>query len=429
MSLAIALGGQSRRHGLSHSAGPLAGATPRGPSPGNRGGLPGVCTLKSRTLGADAHSEGGIVTGNDSDPTDNTTQPETPANPPASARRSLRRAAMEQVRAHGRIARVLALIAVAAVVGTAYIVGSPPTADVQRNSALFGVQSADGVVAMPAATAAGVPEPGKMVPAAAPTSALDGSSGIAGTVPTTDQGQVLTAAEAAQIVKTGQMTLEVNDIDAALTNAQSTIAKLGGYVDSSSRDGTGDQATASITFRVPVGQWDAALSALHKVGTKVLSEQTGSSDVTAQVVDLNARLTNLKTTEAALQAIMGRAIAIADVIAVETQLSNVQGQIEEITAEINQLKNQAAMSTLTVTFQLPAQTVTTQATQDWTIGNQIDQAGAALVRIGQGLATIGVWILIVVLPLSIAALLLFGILALGRRIFGRARRRDADAGA
>jgi hypothetical protein len=35
----------------------------------------------------------------------------------------------------------------------------------------------------------------------------------------------------------------------------------------------------------------------------------------------------------------------------------------------------------------------------------------------------------VVLPLSVAALLLFGILALGRRIFGRARRRDADAGA
>jgi archaellum component FlaC len=225
------------------------------------------------------------------------------------------------------------------------------------------------------------------------------------------------------------MTHEVNDIDAALTKAQTTISALGGYVDSSSRDGTGDQATASITFRVPVAKWDTALSSLHKIGAKVLSEQTGTSDVTAQVVDLNARLTNLKTTEAALQAIMGRAVAIADVIAVETQLSNVQGQIEEITAEINQLKDQAAMSTVTVVFQLPAQTVTTQASQDWTLGGQIDQAGAALVRIGQGLATIGVWILIVVLPLLLAGFVLFGILALGRRIFGRGRRRDAAAGA
>jgi len=134
---------------------------------------------------------------------------------------------------------------------------------------------------------------------------------------------------------------------------------------------------------------------------RFLSEQTGSSDVTAQVVDLNARLTNLRPPRPPCRRSLGRAIAIADVIAVETQLSNVQGQIEEITAEINQLKNQAAMSTLTVTFQLPAQTVTTQATQDWTIGNQIDQSRRGAVRIGQGLATIGVWILIVVLPLRL----------------------------
>jgi hypothetical protein len=292
------------------------------------------------------------------------------------------------------------------------------------------LQNAAGFAGAPAATAAGVPEPGKNLAAATPqTGPVARGAGVAGTTSTTAQDPALTAAAAVQIVKTGQMTLEVNDIDAALTKAQTTISALGGYVDSSSRDGTGDQATASITFRVPVAKWDTALSSLHKIGTKVLSEQTGSSDVTAQVVDLNARLTNLKTTEAALQAIMGRAVAIADVIAVETQLSNVQGQIEEITAEINQLKDQAAMSTVTVVFQLPAQTVTTQATQDWTLGGQIDQAGAALVRIGQGLATIGVWILIVVLPLLLAVFVLFGILALGRRIFGRGRRRDAAAGA
>jgi hypothetical protein len=370
------------------------------------------------------------VTGNDTDSTDNAIQPETGANPPASARRSIRRAAMAQVRAHGRLARVIGLVAVAAIVGAAYVVGGPPTAGAQRTSALLDTQANPGFAGAPATSAALVQEQGKSVPAAAPQpGTVAATPGVDGSTSTTAQDPALTAAEAAQIVKTGQMTLEVNDIDAALTKAQTTISALGGYVDSSSRDGTGDQATASITFRVPAAKWDTALSDLHKIGAKVLSEQTGTTDVTAQVVDLNARLTNLRTTEAALQAIMGRAVAIADVIAVETQLSDVQGQIEEITAEINNLRDQAAMSTVTVTFQLPAQTVTTQATQDWTLGSQIDQAGAALVRIGQGLATIGVWILIVVLPLSLAALILFGILALGRRIFGRGRRRDAAAGA
>jgi hypothetical protein len=369
------------------------------------------------------------VTGNDSDATDNTPQPETEGTPPADAHRSIRQATVAELRAHGRIARVLALVAVAAVIGAAYVAGGSPSAadhtvmDATEQSAVLAGGNAAVAAPVPAATAATLGAPTKngaiLAPAAAATTAVDGTSS------TTGQDQALAAADASQIVKTGQMTLEVTDIDAALTKAQSAISGLGGSVDSSSRDGTGDQATASITFRVPVGKWDSALSALHKIGTKVLSEQTGASDVTGQVVDLNARLDNLRTTEAALQSIMGRAVAIADVIAVENQLSNVQGQIEELTAQIAHLKDQAAMSTVTVAFQLPAQTVTTQATQDWTLGSQVDQAGAALVRIGQGLATMGVWCLIVVLPLAGAALALFLILALARRIFGRARRRSA----
>jgi hypothetical protein len=90
-------------------------------------------------------------------------------------------------------------------------------------------------------------------------------------------------------------------------------------------------------------------------------------------------------------------------------------------------RNPAAMSTLTVTFQMPAKTVTTQATNDWTLGNQIDQAGAALVRIGQGLATMVVWIAIVVVPLGLAALFLLGIWKLTRRILGRGRSSTAAA--
>lgn len=373
------------------------------------------------------------MTGNASDSTDNTTKPETGATPPPTVRHSIRHAAFSWLRAHNRMAGAIALVAVAAAIGAAYVVGGSPTdahlasSANTRSTALLAGNVSDGAVAMPAATAAGVQEQTKngaiLAPAAAATAASDGTSS------TTGQDQALTAAETTQIVKTGQMTLEVSDIDAALAKAQSAISGLGGSVDSSSRDGTGDQATASITFRVPVAKWDAALSDLHKIGTKVLAEQTGASDVTGQVVDLNARLANLRTTEAALQSIMGRSVAIADVIAVETQLSNVQGQIEVLTAEIANLKDQAAMSTVTVTFQLPAQTVTTQATQGWTLGSQIDQAGAALVRIGQGLATIGVWSLIVVLPLAAVALILFGILALARRIFGRSRRRSPAIGA
>lgn len=243
------------------------------------------------------------------------------------------------------------------------------------------------------------------------------------------QSQLLATIASNQIVKTGQLDLEVTDLDSAVSQAQSTIEGLGGSIDQSSRSGTDSDATASITFRVPVARWDDALAALRKIGSKVLSEQTSANDVTSQVIDLDARIDNLKTTETALQSIMARASAVPDVIAVENQLSDTQGQIEELTAQRDNLDNQAAMSTLTVSFTLPSQTVTAQATQDWTLGSQVDQAGAALVRIGQGLATIAVWILVVVLPIGLAILILLGIAAVGRRVLGRGRRRNAPAGA
>jgi hypothetical protein len=233
------------------------------------------------------------------------------------------------------------------------------------------------------------------------------------------------AVDASQIVKTGQLDLEVNDLNAALSQAKTAITSLGGTVDQSNQSGTGTDATASVTYRVPAAKWDDALTALHKIGTRVISEQTGATDVTSQVIDLNARIANLDATETALQSIMTRATAIADVLAVEAQLSDTQGQIEELTAERDHLANQAAMSTLTVTFELPSATVTAQATEDWTLASQVDQAGAALVRIGQGLATMAVWVVVVVLPLALGALILFAIFWVARRLAGRGRRRNA----
>jgi hypothetical protein len=296
------------------------------------------------------------------------------------------------------------------------VAGGPPSADATTLAS---------VAAPTAAPAVGAGS--DLSPLSGGTGAVD-QKALSG-VPTTDNGSVTGSASDAststvdttQIVKTGEMTLEVAGIDDAVGRAQTAIAGMGGTIDSSNRYGTDDNVVATITFRVPVAKWDEALTAMQKIGTKVISEQTSANDVTSQVVDLDARLANLKVTESALQAIMARASAIPDVIAVENQLSDTRGQIESLTAQDQVLKDQAAMSTLAVTFQLPTKTVITTATQDWTLGSQIDQAGAALVRIGQGLATIVVWLGVVVVPLGLALLILFGIWKIARRIRSRGR--------
>jgi Domain of unknown function (DUF4349) len=376
--------------------------------------------------------EGGTVTDNDTSAAQPGPQPSPIDYAPEMPRRSLRKEGMAALGRHKRTARSLGLVLVALVIGTAYVVGGPPSAAGNTNLSLAPL--APGRVQAGASAAADYMTSktydGTTVAGGAPqvdpaNGATTGQTKPAGNG--TDQSATVAAAEQTQIIKTGQISLEVADLDAAIGRSQTAISGLGGSVDSSNQFGTGDQVTATITFKVPAARWDEAVAALKAVGSKVLSTQTGTTDVTSAVIDLVARINNLQTTEAALQSIMARATVIADVIAVEKELSNVQGQIEELTAERDHLKAQAAMSTLTVTLQLPAKTVTTQATEDWTFSKQIDQAGAALVRIGQGLATMAVWLLIVILPVGLALLLVVGFLFIARRVLRRGHRGAAVA--
>jgi cell division protein FtsL len=375
--------------------------------------------------------EGGNVTTNDSDPQYDSPEPDMADAPDQHRPLSGVAGTLRRIVRRGSVRAALAAVAILALVGGAYVIGSP--AGTAGNSGhvdlLYAVPAASSApaVRMGASQGAGsVSDQSGSIAAQGDgtTTKLAPDAGNGGVPPAPDQLAQLTTIEAAQIVKTGALSLEVADIDQSTTLAKAAVAGLGGTVSQSNRSGSGDYLTASITFRVPSARWDDTLTALHKLGSKILSEETNSTDVTSQVVDLDARLDNLKRTEAALQAIMDKAVLMADVLAVQDQLTQTQGQIEQLTAQRDHLTNQAAMSTLTVTFQLPSKTVTSQAAQDWTLSGQIDQAGAALVRIGQGLATIGVWLLVVVLPIGLAALFLLAIVALLRRIFRRGKRTD-----
>ncbi len=220
------------------------------------------------------------------------------------------------------------------------------------------------------------------------------------------------------IIKTGSLVLQVEGIDAALTAASQQITALGGYVSGSERNGDDESDQASVTFRIPAASWEQALTGLRSLGTKILGERAATEDVTAQVVDLGARIRNLETTETALQGIMDRAVDIEDVLSVQTQLTTVRGQIEQLAAQKVHLEAQAAMSTLTVTFSLKPDPVLASSEQ-FDPATQVDQAAASLVGILQAIATAGIWFAIVWLPILVALAILFAIGAFVLRRFRR----------
>jgi len=138
------------------------------------------------------------------------------------------------------------------------------------------------------------------------------------------------------------MEAEVTDVAATIDSARVAVVGLGGYVAGSDESNTNDKRAAAITYRIPATRWDDAIVALRGLASKLVTEHTEASEVTAQVVDLGARIANLRSSESALQAIMTRAQKIPDVLAVQQQLSDVRDQIERLTAQRDDLQKRAA---------------------------------------------------------------------------------------
>jgi len=276
------------------------------------------------------------------------------------------------------------------------------------------------IAACGASAAAPMAAPAAASAAAADLSRSGAVNGAGGEEPASG-GEVTSGAPDPQdllIIKTGTLSLQVTGLDAAVETATQQITALGGYASGSNREGDGENATASITFRIPAARWDAALAGLRHLADKVLAERSGTEDVTRQVVDLGARIKNLEATERALQSIMDRAGQIKDVLAVQAELTKVRGDIEQMTAEKQHLEEQAAMSTLTVTFALKPNPVLTSQ-QQFDATTEAERASASLVSVLQGVATAGIWFAIVWLPILVVLGILGGI---GFLVVRRVRR-------
>ena len=236
-------------------------------------------------------------------------------------------------------------------------------------------------------------------------------------------GQVA-AVDDAKIIRTGTMAIEVSDVGNALRVARDSIVGLGGYVGASTTTNDGDKPSAEITYRIPAAKWEAALDILRGLNgltKKVVTEHTEAVEVTSQVIDLQARILNLRASETALQGIAAKATKISDVLEVQAQLTQTRGEIETLTAQLKDLNDRAGYATLTVQFNVPVLAVEV-AQQNWEPTTVVDEAAATMVSVLQGLATAGIWFAIVWLPILLIIGLVAGIVVFIARRLGYGRR-------
>lgn len=231
-------------------------------------------------------------------------------------------------------------------------------------------------------------------------------------------------ADTLQVVYTGSLQLVVADLPTALAKAKTAVAAVGGYIGASMETTTNDQPVAVMTYRIPSANWDDTVASLRGLATSVVAEQTQASEVGGQLVDLEARIRNLRASETALVAIAQSTAKVSDLLDVQAQLTDVRGQIEVLDAERARLADQVSYGTLVVTFGL--ETVAVQQTaKGWDPGKDVDAAAATLIEIGQTLARAAIWFAIVWLPLLVVLAVVLLLVRWGARRWMPKRRTAA----
>jgi hypothetical protein len=158
-----------------------------------------------------------------------------------------------------------------------------------------------------------------------------------------------------RIVRTATVDLEVGKdrLNDTINRATEVVTRAKGiYVASSTSVPDGDPANGQVTFRVPVDAFEQVLRELKTLGT-YRGEQSSTEDVTNQYVDLNGQLAAWRAQERVYLRLLDRARSIADVIAVQNQLQQVQSNIERLQGQLNHLEDQSSFSTIVLHLSEP----------------------------------------------------------------------------
>ncbi|GAX39444.1 hypothetical protein NIES4075_04000 [Tolypothrix sp. NIES-4075] len=199
-----------------------------------------------------------------------------------------------------------------------------------------------------------------------------------------------------QLIKKAAMSLIVDSVDKSLNAVSEIINKQQGDLISLQEQQptkTNARHTASIQLRVPQNLLQPTLDELAKLGT-VQSRNISAEDVGDRLVDIQARLTNLRKTEVNLQKIMDRAGSVRDVLSVAQELSQVRQSIEQIDAQLKNLTNQVAYSTITLKLEAAVSSNGTQRALGSQLQESWNKSTNSFGDFTVGLLKLGIWLMV-----------------------------------
>ena len=145
------------------------------------------------------------------------------------------------------------------------------------------------------------------------------------------------------LVRTAQLSVDADDPVAATRRVRAAVVGAAGTVSQESSTDSG----AQLTVRVPADRLDQLIDSIAGLG-HVTNRTSQVVDATEDVVDLGARVASQRASVDRVRALLSEARSIGDVVAIESELTRREADLDSLTGRLNALKDQVALSTLVV---------------------------------------------------------------------------------
>ncbi len=221
-----------------------------------------------------------------------------------------------------------------------------------------------------------------------------------------------------KLIQSVRMTVEVQELGGAIEELESRIADYGGYVESSdiyngSSSSSRYSRNASITVRIPADRLESFLTVVSGV-SNVVSSSKSVEDVTLSYVSTESRMNALKTEEARLLELLAKAETMDDLLTIESRLTSVRTEIEQIGSTLRVYDNQVEYATIHLSISEVRQFTDTKEPE--TVWERIGKGFTASVSsLWNGIVELFVWFTVNIVYIVLYGTILAVIIVLIRR--------------
>lgn len=153
-----------------------------------------------------------------------------------------------------------------------------------------------------------------------------------------------------KIIKNASVNIEIKDYKRFYSFYKEKIKELGGYVAQEEQNQSEYKIESTVILKVPVDQFDNAVTSITGETEKINELKISSQDVSSEYIDTRSRIEAKKQFRNRYMDLLKQAKNMEEILSVQSEINNIQEEIESATGRLNYLGQSSAFSTINLTY-------------------------------------------------------------------------------